>query len=86
MILDLKDPKRMADYCSAASVSSWAAKSSVGPVRRAFRYMVAMRILRPLIKRDYRLRAAGFRPDRWYWADTLACSWGFVGVANWEAP
>ena len=82
MIRDLKDPKLMADYCSAASVSSWAAaKSSVGPVRRALRYMVAMLILRPLIKRDYRLRAAGLRPDRWYWAEALACSWGLFGAS-----
>lgn len=35
-------------------------------------------ILRPLIKRNYRLRAEGKLPDEWYWADELACKWGFL--------
>lgn len=34
-------------------------------------------ILRPLVLRNYRLRAAGKLSDEWYWADTLACGWGF---------
>lgn len=35
-------------------------------------------ILRPLILRDYRLRAQGKRPDRWHWADAQAVHWGFL--------
>lgn len=34
-------------------------------------------VLRPLILRNYRLRAEGKLPDEWYWADSLAVSWGF---------
>ncbi|GAO78665.1 hypothetical protein [Sphingopyxis sp. C-1] len=33
-------------------------------------------VLVPLISRDQRLRVAGLRPDRWYWADLLAARWG----------
>lgn len=29
-------------------------------------------ILKPLIKRNYRLRAEGKLPDEWYWADEIA--------------
>jgi hypothetical protein len=36
-------------------------------------------ILRPLICRNYRLRAEGLLPDEWYWADRLAVHWGFFG-------
>ena len=35
-------------------------------------------ILAPLIRRDLRLRAAGKRPDRWYWADLLAIRLRFI--------
>jgi hypothetical protein len=34
--------------------------------------------LRPLIVRNYRLRAKGALPDEWYWADRLAFSWGMA--------
>lgn len=33
-------------------------------------------VLVPLIRRDQRLREAGLRPDKWYWADLLAARWG----------
>jgi hypothetical protein len=35
-------------------------------------------VLKPLIKRDYRLREEGKRPDRMYWADDLAMRWGML--------
>lgn len=33
--------------------------------------------LKPLIKRNYRLRKMGVLPDEWYWADRLAAEWGY---------
>jgi hypothetical protein len=41
------------------------------------RKAIFLLILRPIIQRDYRLRAKGVRPDRWHWADMLAVKWGF---------
>jgi hypothetical protein len=41
------------------------------------RFMIFAHILAPLIERDQRLRAAGKRPDRWYWADRIALRWGY---------
>jgi len=41
-------------------------------------------ILLPLIKRDYRLRAQGKRPDRWYWADLLAVRWDTIRREDYE--
>lgn len=40
------------------------------------RWLAFKLVLAPLIRRDYRLRAAGRRPDRWYWADRIATGWG----------
>lgn len=34
-------------------------------------------ILKPLIKRNYKLRAKGILPDEWYWADLLAVEHGY---------
>lgn len=34
-------------------------------------------VLRPIIRRDYRLRAEGKRPDAFHWADSLALRWGY---------
>lgn len=34
-------------------------------------------ILKPLIKRNYRLRAQGKLPDKWYWADRLSVKYGY---------
>lgn len=34
-------------------------------------------VLRPLIKRNYRLRELGELPDKWYWADELSVKFGF---------
>lgn len=34
------------------------------------------RELLPLIRRNYRLRAAHVIPDRWFWADRIACNAG----------
>lgn len=42
------------------------------------RYLVWVTVLRPLIMRDYLLRAEGKRPDEWHWADELALSWGYA--------
>ena len=39
--------------------------------------LIYMLVLRPLIRRNYRLRRAGLLPDRWFWADVLAIRWGF---------
>ena len=33
--------------------------------------------LRPLILRNYAKRMRGEAPDAWFWADRLACDWGF---------
>lgn len=41
------------------------------------RRLVFLLVLRPIIRRDYRLREAGKRPDRWHWADVLALRWGY---------
>ena len=35
------------------------------------------RLLFPLVRRDYRLREAGKRPDRWHWADKVLVRLGF---------
>jgi len=34
-------------------------------------------ILKPLIKRNYRLRMEGKLPDEWYWADKIAVKFGY---------
>lgn len=44
------------------------------------RWLIVKLFLQPLIDRDYRLRAQGKRPDRFYWADRLACDWGYFGL------
>ncbi len=47
--------------------------------------MIAWLVLRPLLRRDYRLRREGKRPDRMYWADALALTWG-VESAFYDGP
>lgn len=42
-------------------------------MKRAIFFMV----LRPLIKRNYKLRELGLKSDEWYWADKLAMRWGY---------
>lgn len=42
--------------------------------------LIAILILRPLVARNYRLRAAGRLPDEWYWADELMCKWGMFDL------
>lgn len=42
------------------------------------RWLIFYHVLRPLIKRNYRMREAGLLPDEWYWADRLALSWGYT--------
>jgi hypothetical protein len=37
-------------------------------------------ILRPLVRRNYRLRNDGILPDEWYWADILLMEWGLWGL------
>lgn len=34
-------------------------------------------ILSPLIRANYWLRFHRFAPDKWFWADALALSWGY---------
>jgi len=46
-------------------------------IKRILLWPVFILILRPLIKRNYRLRTEGKLPDEWYWADTLAVNYGF---------
>lgn len=41
------------------------------------RKLIFVAVLKPLILRNYRLRAAGKLPDEWYWADHLAMRWGY---------
>lgn len=33
--------------------------------------------LRPLILSNYWLRSHGWLPDKWFWADAVAVSWGY---------
>lgn len=42
------------------------------------KYLTFHLVLKPLIKRNYRLRELGKIPDEWYWADELAISYGFI--------
>lgn len=42
------------------------------------KWLVFVLWLRPLIKRNYKMRAAGVLPDEWYWADELAFDWGYI--------
>jgi len=44
----------------------------------AARWLAFVLILCPLIQRNYRQRAEGKAPDQWYWADSLAVSWGYL--------
>jgi len=44
--------------------------------REEVRRWIYRLILRPLIKRNYAMRARGAAPDVLYWADRLAVSWG----------
>ncbi len=46
-------------------------------LKRALLYIPYKLILRPLITRNYRLRADGKIPDAWYWADKLGSSYGY---------
>lgn len=33
--------------------------------------------LKPLIEENYAKRRAGELPDEWFWADEIACEWGY---------
>jgi hypothetical protein len=44
---------------------------------QARRLAIFRKKLRPLIKENYRQRLAREIPDEWFWADKLACRWGF---------
>lgn len=46
------------------------------------RWLVFHLVLAPIIRRDYRLRLEGLRPDRMHPADELALRWGYV-VKRW---
>ena len=52
-------------------------------IRRIIMFPVFWLILRPLIKRNYRLRyrsalnGDGKYPDQWYWADVIAAKYGY---------
>ena len=37
-------------------------------------------VLKPLIKRNYRLRRAGLLPDEWYWAARIAAKMGYYVI------
>lgn len=45
--------------------------------RDVYRLPVATLILWDLCQEDLRLRAAGLRPDEWFWADVLLLEWGY---------
>ena len=53
-------------------------------IKALFMWPVFHLILKPLIKRNYRLREEssikgdGKYPDQWYWADKLAISYGYA--------
>ena len=40
------------------------------------------RLLFPLVRRDYVLREAGKRPDRWHWADKVLIRLGFGVISQ----
>lgn len=45
------------------------------------KYLIFHLYLKPMIKDNYAKRAAHELPDEWFWADRLACDWGyFVGT------
>jgi hypothetical protein len=46
-----------------------------GGEMRALIFYIA---LRPLIAVNYWLRERGLAKDKWFWADTLALSWGYA--------
>jgi hypothetical protein len=43
------------------------------------KWLLFVLVLRPLIWINYRQRMTGAKPDRWYWADSLAFSWSYTG-------
>ena len=46
-------------------------------VQDALMLPIFLLILRPLILRNYTQRRAGLAPDEWYWADAIACRFGY---------
>jgi hypothetical protein len=46
------------------------------------KYIIYHLILKPLIKRNYRLREEGLLPDEWYWADEIASNWKYLTRRN----
>lgn len=46
------------------------------------KFLIFHLILKPLIKRNYRLRLYGKLPDEWFWADTFAVKWGYSVEMN----
>jgi hypothetical protein len=57
--------------------------NKVSDVERVVMFPVFHLILKPLIRRNYRLRELsaisgdGKYPDKWYWADSLAIKYGY---------
>ena len=45
--------------------------------RDDMKYLIYYLILRPLIKRNYRLRGLQKPQEKWYWADKIAYDWGY---------
>lgn len=50
------------------------------------KWLIAKLILYPLVYRNYRLRQAGKRPDKWYWADIKLTAWGFLERDGFKFP
>ena len=49
----------------------------MNPIKRVVMWPVFKLILEPLILRDYKKRAYGLKPDKFYWADELAVMYGY---------
>tara|TARA_R110000803_G_scaffold115793_4_gene184348 strand:+ start:5345 stop:5521 length:177 start_codon:yes stop_codon:yes gene_type:complete len=52
-------------------------KPHIKVIKKALMFPVFILVLRPLIIRNYKLRRLGLLPDEWYWADSIACKYGY---------
>jgi hypothetical protein len=46
-------------------------------IKKILLWPIYMLVLRPLIKRNYKLREQGKIPDEWHWADLIAIEHGY---------
>jgi hypothetical protein len=51
--------------------------SAVRAICKALMFLPFHLVLKGLIIKNYRMRQQGLLPDEWYWADSLACRFGY---------